>query len=130
MYAGYLVHITAISLVRFSAILFYSRIFNIRNSSYRFFIWAGFGLNAVWMLAFVIWSLVACIPVTAFWNRLILPPSSFKCSPTMAYQWASAITSVVIDLVVLLLPVPRLWKLQISLQNKIRIIAVFMLGYW
>lgn len=40
------------------------------------------------------------------------------------------IPNVVIDLMILLLPLPMLWRLQIDVKKKAALIINFMLGYW
>lgn len=130
LYAGYLVYNLGMTLLRFSAILFYNRIFEPRNSKYRYFIWAGLALNTLWFLAFGTIAIVPCVPIQAFWNRPMLPPSSYKCSSTLGIQLSSGITSVLMDLMVLILPLPRLWKLQTSQRKRIRVLFIFIMGYW
>ena len=64
-YAGGIIYNVAITMVRFSAILFYNRIFAPLNSRYRYFIWASLGINAAWGLAFSALAVLPCIPVHA-----------------------------------------------------------------
>lgn len=42
----------------------------------------------------------------------------------------SAIPSVLIDIIILVLPLPKLWHLKIDLARKIGLMTVFILGYW
>lgn len=129
LYGGYIVYNLGISLLRFSAILFYKRIFEPRNSRYRYFIWLGLGLNTAWLLAFGTIAVVPCVPIHAFWQRPLLHSSSYTCPSTLAIQLSSGITSVVVDIVVLLLPVPRLWRLQTDMRKKVRLLAIFVVAY-
>ena len=39
------------------------------------------------------------------------------------------ISNVFVDLLILILPLPMLWRLQINIKKKLALIANFMLGY-
>ena len=130
LYAGYIVYNLGMTMVRFSAILFYNRIFEPRNTNYRYYIWVALGLNTLWFLAFGTVAIVPCRPIEAFWNTPLLLPSSYKCSSTLGIQLSSGITSVFMDLMVLILPMPRLWRLQTSLRKRLRVLFIFLMGYW
>ena len=131
LYAGYIVYNLGITMIRFSAILFYNRVFEPRKTErYRYFIWLGLGLNTAWILAFGAVALLPCLPIHAFWDRPLLMPSSYRCSSTLAIQLSAGITSVLMDLLVLLLPVPPLLELHTDWRKKARLVFVFLLGYW
>ncbi|CAG8957633.1 hypothetical protein HYFRA_00010500 [Hymenoscyphus fraxineus] len=51
------------------------------------------------------------------------------CGPTRSVQLGHAVSDVVTGLLVLIIPVPMIWKLHMSLAQKTGIMAVFMLGY-
>ena len=129
LYAGGIVYNVGITMVRFSAILFYNRIFAPHNSRYRYLIWASLGLNAAWGLAFGALSVLPCTPIHAFWNRPLMP-SSYRCTSTLAAHLSTATTSALMDLLVLLLPLPPLWTLHTNRRKKARLLFIFFVGYW
>ncbi|CAG8974587.1 hypothetical protein HYALB_00004384 [Hymenoscyphus albidus] len=51
------------------------------------------------------------------------------CGPTRSIELGNAVSDVVTGLLVLIIPVPMIWKLHMSLAQKTGIMAVFMLGY-
>ena len=129
-YAIYITYNFGITMARFSALLLYARIFEPhRRSSYRYFLWAGFGLNTAWIIAFGVIGIMPCTPLHAFWDRIKMNPSTYTC-PNLPLQLASGISSVLVDLVVLLLPIQPILKLQLSARTKVRIALVFFMGYW
>lgn len=130
LYASYFVYNLGMTMIRCSAILFYNRVFELHRSQYRYVIWCGLGLNVAWFGAFGSVALVPCTPVHAFWDKPILAPSSYNCSSTLSIQLSSGITSVLMDLFVLLLPIPCLLKLKTSWRNKVRVCFIFFMGYW
>ena len=130
LYASYTVYTLGIGMIRFSAILFYHRIFELRCSPYRYVIWCSLGLNAAWIIAFNVLFLIPCAPIHAFWDRPMMAPANYSCISTLSIQLSAAITSGLMDLLVLLLPVPRLLKIQTSWRNKVRVGCIFFIGYW
>ncbi|PHH63444.1 hypothetical protein CDD81_5823 [Ophiocordyceps australis] len=69
-------------------------------------------------------SLFACRPITAIWDA----NTKGHCFPLSIIPYASAVSSCVMDLYVLLLPLPVVWSLNLSFTWKLRILAVFNLG--
>ncbi|KAG8530144.1 uncharacterized protein KY384_005627 [Bacidia gigantensis] len=130
-YASYHLYDFGMTLIRVSAIPFYIRIFDPRNSRYRYFIWATLGFNLAWLLSFEIVTTVPCLPIHSFWDLDRVKPSSSppKCLSIITVHIWYGITSVLLDLMVLVLPVHRLVALQISLLKKIRVIFIFIMGY-
>lgn len=130
LYASYIVYNLGITMIRFSAILFYNRVFELQRSRYRYVIWCCLGLNGAWIVAFGTLALRPCTPIHSFWDKPILAPTSYTCISTLSIQLSSGITSVLMDLFVLLLPVPRLLKLQTDWLKKVRVGCIFFIGYW
>ncbi|KAM0799447.1 hypothetical protein BDR22DRAFT_973712 [Usnea florida] len=129
VYASWILYALAITMIRVSAILFYNRVFELRSSRYRYVIWCSLGMNMAWLLALGIVLLVPCTPVHAFWDKPLLASASYTCLSTRAIQLSSGISSVLMDLLVLLLPVPCLLKLQTDRRRKTRVGFIFFIGY-
>ena len=55
--------------------------------------------------------------------------TSLKCAGhARSYTVVQGVANVVLDLFILCLPIPIVWRLQLQLQKKLGIIAVFMTG--
>lgn len=130
LYSSYIVYNLGITMIRFSAILFYNRVLELHRSRYRYVIWCSLGINTIWIVAFGVVALAPCTPIHAFWDKALLPSTSYNCPSTLAIQLSAGITSVLMDLVVLLLPVPRLLKLQTDWRKKARVGFILFIGYW
>lgn len=111
-----------------SALCFLKRIFPARASPawFNISIWVGHSMNIAWLVGIVFGTLFMCVPIAKNWNTTL--PG--HCGSTSDLFIGSAVPSVIIDLFILILPLPRLWGLQTGLGRKIGIIAVFVLGYW
>lgn len=77
-----------------------------------------------WWFGVEVVTLVQCHPVDKFWNYA----KEGHCIDIVAFFEGSAIPNVVIDVAILLLPQPILWKLRMSMSNKIALCGIFLLG--
>lgn len=53
-----------------------------------------------------------------------------KCGKNKTLWLGIAIPSAAVDFVILLLPLPKVWGLQVTIATKAGISLVFALGYW
>jgi hypothetical protein len=113
------------ALPKASALFFFQRIFTTKHSNtLKWTMWITQIANGLWLIGATLGLVFSCHPVEKGWNPVI----SGHCNT--AQNWLGAtIPSVIIDLVILLLPLPRLWKLQINMPRKIGLIFTFLCGY-
>lgn len=110
-----------------SALCFLKRIFPSRVSPtwFNISVWAAHGMNIAWLIGIFFGTLFMCNPIAKNWNTTL--PG--HCGSTSDLFIGSAVPSVVIDLFILILPLPRLWGLQTGWGRKIGITTVFVFGY-
>lgn len=70
-------------------------------------------------------AIFACTPVRAAWDLTIVDP---KCIDRPGLYQATAILGAVTDILVLAVPIPIVVTLQVSLKQKIALIAAFCIG--
>lgn len=128
LFAVYFTYDAALVLLKASALLFYSRIFLNKQYSTWFStaLYVTHFLNIAWFLGIVLSSAFMCKPIAKSWNPLL----EGTCGSTPGLWLGSAIPSVVIDLIILLLPLPMIWSLKMSTARKSGITAIFVCGYW
>lgn len=128
LYSIYFVYDIALAITKASALLFLSRIFPKRQSPqwFNYAIYATHALNGLWLIAIIFGTVFQCNPVEKGWNPML--PTG-KCGSTNSLWLGSAVPSVLIDLIILVLPLPRIWNLQMSGAKKGGITVVFLLGY-
>ena len=73
-----------------------------------------------------IFEIDICTPREKIWNPLL---DTGHCFNIWATFQANGIFNVISDFAILILPVPSVWKLQISLKRKILTTAVFATGF-
>lgn len=116
----------SVTFPKVSALLFYTRIFGSASKAFQYALWTTHAVILIWNSAIWIFSILLCNPVQKQW----IPSLPGHCYSTGALWLASAIPNLVIDLVILLLPLPMLWGLQMKKSRKAGVIAVFICGYW
>lgn len=67
-----------------------------------------------------------CDPVPAYWNLSLRPTAS--CLDQQAALLADSVISVVTDLIILILPLPLTWALQMPRGKKLRVIGMLSAG--
>ncbi|KAH9984909.1 hypothetical protein F4779DRAFT_612236 [Xylariaceae sp. FL0662B] len=127
IYSGNYLFDTAIALAKASALLFFSRIFP-RAVNERWFniaLLTVHALNIGWYIGIVLATVFLCDPIEKSWN----PTVPGQCDTSYKVYIGSAVTSVMIDLMILLLPLPKIWRLQLKKAQKCGLLIVFLLGY-
>ncbi|KAL1792577.1 hypothetical protein ACET3X_009084 [Alternaria dauci] len=112
---------------------FYSRItlciFYSRLSPFVAFQWA------VWITAFICASsyiaiffslLFACKPIAASWDPLLLPTAT--CVNRGAIYIATAVIGIITDVMLISIPIPTIWGLQMPTKQKIGLTLMFGVG--
>ena len=126
--AGYLYHV-GITLPKYSAILFYIRVFKGSWRTSRLFranIMLAASLVTAWLLLAVPSTIFQCIPVRKSW----LPQTPGHCENANQWLIGFTIVSIIIDVHIMLLPVPVLWSLHTGRPRKLILIGFFFCAYW
>jgi hypothetical protein len=81
-------------------------------------------LAIIWAVASILMILTICRPLQKFWN--ITGPG--QCGDLVTALITFGVLDVTVDLIILLLPVPMVWRLQMPLVNKIGLGCIFAMG--
>ncbi|KAF1994671.1 hypothetical protein P154DRAFT_539418 [Amniculicola lignicola CBS 123094] len=106
-----------------SCLLFYTRLLGSPASS----TWLARGIHVTHMLNFGAWMGTVYL-VTYNSNPTALTAPGYRPG-TMTMWLSTAIPSVVIDLILLVLPLPTVWALNIKRSRKVAVIGIFICGY-
>lgn len=124
-HAATLVYAICIWLIKLSALCLFARIFG-KSPTFRKVLW-GFGFAVTgWFVCTAIIPWFNCTPV----RKTIEPFIEGHCFDRMGWFLASAFINAFWDFAILVLPMPVIWRLQMSLRKKISVTFVFVLGYW
>jgi magnesium-transporting ATPase (P-type) len=124
LFAVYVLYNFGLTLAKTSCLLFYSRIFG-PPSNARWFYRALYGTHA---LNFGV-MLGSLLMVGLNSNPRAMLSRNYKLS-TNAMWLIGAISSVVIDIILLVLPIPKICKLRIQRSRKFAVLGAFICGYW
>ena len=112
-------------LSKLSALAFYARIFGSGNKTFRLALWAVTGLICTWIVAVLVSLILQCNPPQQAWERT----NRDACHDPYNWLLASGVSDLILDLIILLLPLPMIWRLRVKQSRKALIIGVFISGY-
>ena len=128
MYIAKLVWDVNTSLVRFSALAFYGRIFLVRsshNKTWKLCFYAVCLICALWLLVLLIFdAFIQCRPIQAFWEGRM-----DQCVGLSAIYLLGTAGNFATDILVLLLPLPMAFNFNIKWHRKLAVCVSFVLGY-
>ena len=75
-------------------------------------------------IALLLTSILGCLPVERHWNKAV----SGHCLPAGSTAYGSGALNVVTDIFVVFLPLPAIWRLNMKLSKRLKIMTVFGLG--
>ena len=113
---------TGLGFSKASILVLYMRIFTQR--SFRICAQVMLGIVTVWTISFFFASLLECLPITP----LVEPFYNNKCVNTIPLWYTGGISDILIDFMILTMPIPMVWKLQLPTKQKIGVLAMFSLG--
>lgn len=79
----------------------------------------------LWVICITFLFIFICVPVQKLWN----PSLPGRCINQVGTWIANAASTILTDLMILLLPVPQVWKLQLRLSEKLALTFAFGLGF-
>ena len=123
-YAQQLSTTLTFGLTKLSVLLFYKRVF--RGDTFNAAVWTMITIVGVWSVAFFFANLLQCYPISLNWEDSGAQADS--CIMTNTMYLAQAWTDVLTDMMILSLPIPCIWVLQMPARHKIGVTAIFLLG--
>lgn len=78
----------------------------------------------IYIIADVLLVIFECTPINKAWDPLV--PG--HCIDQVKLGVAIGYFNLVTDCMILILPIPMLWALQLALRMKLAVLAVFMTG--
>lgn len=109
---------------KLSVLLFYKRIF--KGTFVKPSVWTMIGVVVVWTLGFFFANLFQCWPLWIDWTKFGFTYQN--CINTNAMYLAQAWSDVLTDLIILTLPLPCIWVMQLPARHKAAVSGMFLLG--
>ncbi|GAB1202905.1 hypothetical protein APSETT445_001529 [Aspergillus pseudonomiae] len=125
LYAHVMLYAFCVTCTKTSIIMFYKRIFNLRYSLYfaMFFILSYF-------IVIIVTINVACDPIPYFWEQYTDPDTAVgSCIDIPKFFFGNGIAAVLIDIGILIIPIPITWKLQMPKSQSVCIAGIVRLVF-
>lgn len=116
----------AFGLIKISILLLWKRMLSpIR--SFQLLCWVMIVIVAAWSISFFFATLFQC-GTNWDWNWAPIAFFLTQCTDTLNMLTVFCGTDVLTDFVIMLMPVPIIWRLKMSVKRKIGVTSVFMVG--
>ena len=109
--------------IKFSVLQLYRRIFFV-SKAFNVAYWAIGGFVLGYSIAQTFAAIFQCVPIRVLWD----PTAEGHCIDASLAATLLAAFNVVTDVAILILPMPILWSMQMSVQQKLQITGMFLLG--
>ncbi|KAL3466059.1 hypothetical protein BJX64DRAFT_296442 [Aspergillus heterothallicus] len=126
-YAALCSYLIVAAAVKLSLVTFIMRIFPqryVQRVGYGIILFvAAFTISGELILAF------QCKPVRAFWDKTIITAKCFSTDILFAITMYQGVLMFVCDVVIIVLPMPAIWKLQMALKKRLLVLFMFSFGF-
>ncbi|KAK7739763.1 hypothetical protein SLS53_005733 [Cytospora paraplurivora] len=122
------IYAAAVSTTKISILFFYYRIFQ-KQAGRLFLISLGIGGFMAAAYPIIIWTTMAsaCRPASYFWEEFTGVEGSCPVS-IKDFFLALGVINMINDIIVLMIPIPQIWKLQMSVRKRLGVIGILTLG--
>lgn len=111
-----------LALVKISLIAFYLQVFLDRR--FRITCWIVLGYIILSSLIIQFLTIFSCSPIQSFWDRDI----KGTCLDVGAIGFANSANAILQDIIILVMPMPSLYKLQMKRWRKAAVALMFAVG--
>jgi hypothetical protein len=108
--------------VKLAVLWMYMRIFT--TKSFKLWVWILIAITCGYCVSFFATFFTNCYPISQQWD----PVPGGWCRDMSLEQLTSVSLNIVVDLAIVVLPMPWLWGLQMATRNKIFVSIMFSIG--
>ncbi|KAH6663127.1 hypothetical protein B0J14DRAFT_570649 [Halenospora varia] len=118
-----LMYIFIVLAVKLSFLFCFDRIFG-ANRTVKWFIWFGIISNVIFYIIIFFRTLFLCTPVALSWN----PNLDGSCGEEKSLPYATGVWGFISDFYIFVLPLPRVWGLNMKMRRKLKLFSAFSVG--
>ena len=108
---------------KMSILCLYVRIFDV-DRRFRHATWAVMFVTAGYLFCNFWTQIFGCRPIAKYWK----PDLPGHCIRTLEADYGYGSLNFITDLIIFILPLPMVWRLQLSRRDKMGISVIFMMG--
>ena len=117
------VYLLALFAYKFTILLLYLRLFGV-DQKFRYYTWALMFFVFGYLFTNLLTMVFGCTPIHKYWDK----KTPGHCLDTYKTDLAYGSMNFISDLFIFVLPLPMVWRLQLSRRGKIGVTIVFMGG--
>lgn len=125
IFAAAYLYDACITLPKLSVLCFYHRVLRRGAIWVLPTLWAVGALCVCWLVGAWLATTFQCTPIDAIWEAV---PDA-RCFTQWKFFTGTAAPSAILDLIILLIPLPLLWSLHMTKAKKVMLIGLFICGY-
>ncbi|KAF2772617.1 hypothetical protein EJ03DRAFT_348572 [Teratosphaeria nubilosa] len=110
-------------LTKTSILLLYNRLFGVYGR-FKLAICIVEGLVVAYFIVCVCLAIAGCNPVSFFWNK----HQPGRCMNEVEFFRWNGVSNLILDILILALPLPMVWNLQLRLKQKLALSCIFAVG--
>ncbi|KAL8785196.1 MAG: hypothetical protein Q9195_008729 [Heterodermia aff. obscurata] len=119
-----LYYATDITLIKCSILCLYLRLFGV-DRKFSILCYGMIAFVVAWGIAVILVTIFQCKPVEAGWNKAI--PGE-QCFNLEHFLIGTNVPNIIADAAIIALPIPQVWKLQLSRMRKVGLVGIFLLA--
>jgi hypothetical protein len=123
LYVGCILYAVVIAVIKISILVLYRSLFPTPGINLATKIIGA--ISIAWGIETALVGTFSCTPVRAFWD---LSVTERTCINTTNFFIANSTAHVMLDIAILVLPIKKVWALNMSLRHKIVVSFMFLLG--
>lgn len=124
IYATQLTQTLTFGFTKLTVLLLYKRIFP--GETFKRFIYVGYAVVFIWTVGYFFSNLFQCWPIATNWTYWGWQAD--LCIDTNKMLVSQSWSDIFTDLVILAMPLPCIWALQMKFRHKLGVSAIFLLG--
>lgn len=124
-FLGEIFYVVALGISKISILFFYLRVFP--SKGFRNLTFGVMGLSIAYTIAFFFATTFQCVPVSLAWTQWDGLHAG-KCNDIHLQGWIAAAINIVLDAIVMILPLRHLAILNMKLEKKLMVMAMFSVG--
>ncbi|KAJ5114308.1 hypothetical protein NUU61_000067 [Penicillium alfredii] len=117
------IYLLLMPMIKLSILMFYWRIFGMN-----WMIWVCLALSIAWAIGCAVAFSCSCRPLSYFWSQFEDPKGGKCVIDLYGFYIGNAAVNVLTDFLILFVPIPLVWKLQMRKGQKIAVSSIFLLG--
>lgn len=120
-------YLFAIMFAKLSILMLYHRLFGV-NVPFRRAVYAVSAIVVGYCLSLALATIFQCTPPAAVWDLKLRMQTGGKCISLIKIEIAIGGFNIPTDIIILLLPAPMLWRLQMPWSRKLGLMAILATG--